>query len=599
VKELPNGKSVAVVQADKPTVEGLACGLESDEGAPGSAGFFMAESVAKLLWLQHDTTGFEDAAQRLGPAFELLRPDRPAARSVDGASSDTERASALLDAIGEGIALAGQDGSLHYQNSFCRALPDVVRDAISGFCQTSLKFFAERLGEALTPEQLTCKFEIEGPAPDPRVYEVFVTPAVSDQGRCVYGSVGGSSVREMAAVIRDVTPQRRSQQKMAAIDHAGFELVRLDTGAIRELNSMQRLKLLEDKIIRYSKDLLSFDHFAIFLIDEERQKLELVIEAGFPPEISDLSLFARTEGSGISGFVAATGRSYLCTDSDADDRFLPGLKGAKSSLTVPLRMQDRVIGVMDVESQQPHAFNDEDKLFAEIFARHIALALHMLDLLVVERSTTNTNVSDRVGDEVAEPLEDILREVEVLRQQASKDPEAAGHLGRIAEDVDAIRRRIRGVAEGPQSLLGVERAMQQRDPDPELAGRRLLVADDQEKIRKVIGEILTNRGCEVTTVPDGQEAIDLLDRVGAGDERPFDLVLSDIKMPDRNGYEVFSAVTRNTPGVPVILMTGFGYDPHHSIVRASQEGLHSVLFKPFEIDSLLEQIRGAFAASSG
>jgi DNA-binding NtrC family response regulator len=49
--------------------------------------------------------------------------------------------------------------------------------------------------------------------------------------------------------------------------------------------------------------------------------------------------------------------------------------------------------------------------------------------------------------------------------------------------------------------------------------------------------------------------------------------------------------------VPVILMTGFGYDPHHSIVRASQDGLQSVLFKPFEIQLLLTQVREALGVA--
>ena len=51
------------------------------------------------------------------------------------------------------------------------------------------------------------------------------------------------------------------------------------------------------------------------------------------------------------------------------------------------------------------------------------------------------------------------------------------------------------------------------------------------------------------------------------------------------------AVARS--GLPVLLMTGFGYDPHHSIVRASQEGLSSVLFKPFKVDQLMQEIRKA------
>ena len=44
------------------------------------------------------------------------------------------------------------------------------------------------------------------------------------------------------------------------------------------------------------------------------------------------------------------------------------------------------------------------------------------------------------------------------------------------------------------------------------------------------------------------------------------------------------------PSTPVILMTGFGYDPNHSIVRASQEGLQAVLFKPFKVDQLIAEV---------
>ena len=44
-------------------------------------------------------------------------------------------------------------------------------------------------------------------------------------------------------------------------------------------------------------------------------------------------------------------------------------------------------------------------------------------------------------------------------------------------------------------------------------------------------------------------------------------------MPDKTGYDVFAAARKKSQTLPVILMTGFGYDPNHCIVRASQEGL--------------------------
>ena len=130
-----------------------------------------------------------------------------------------------------------------------------------------------------------------------------------------------------------------------------------------------------------------------------------------------------------------------------------------------------------------------------------------------------------------------------------------------------------------------------------LAGKHVLVADDEPKIRQIIREVLRNKGCRVAVASDGTQAIqELQASMAAGELGRFDLVISDIKMPDRNGYEVFAAARHVDPNMPVILMTGFGYDPHHSIVRASQDGLQCVLFKPFQIDRLLEEVKKAIGS---
>ena len=91
----------------------------------------------------------------------------------------------------------------------------------------------------------------------------------------------------------------------------------------------------------------------------------------------------------------------------------------------------------------------------------------------------------------------------------------------------------------------------------------------------------------MTPCATGAEAIQHLE------DEDFDLVVSDIKMPDKTGYDVFAAARKKNASLPVILMTGFGYDPNHSIVRASQEGLQAVLFKPFKVDQFLGEVRKA------
>ncbi|MCS7033519.1 MAG: response regulator, partial [Phycisphaerae bacterium] len=126
--------------------------------------------------------------------------------------------------------------------------------------------------------------------------------------------------------------------------------------------------------------------------------------------------------------------------------------------------------------------------------------------------------------------------------------------------------------------------------DPVLAGAQILVADDSSDIRNTIHDVLRKYGATVTAAASGVEAVA---RIESGD---FDLVISDIKMPDKSGYDVFAAVRKRNASTPVILMTGFGYDPNHCIVRASQEGLQAVLFKPFRVEQLVGEVRKALAA---
>ncbi|MGE3107584.1 MAG: response regulator [Phycisphaerales bacterium] len=548
-------------------------------------------------------------------------------------------ASAMLGAIGEGICLAASDGQIVWANSRFRQLDPQTHARIGAICRRAAIRFNEQAC-VLAPGGEIHPMRMDVGTPDEsKYYEIVVSavPGAFDSGAA--GSAGGPSadstgagaerreasgtvrpkvdagagaIQRVAVVVWDVTQMRRREQKMAAIDRAGAEIVRLDVEQIRKMHVVERLKLLEEKIVKVSHDLLHFDHLAIRLINKRTGKLELVIASGLAPEAMEVSLMAKREGNGIMGYVAATGESYLCPDVTMDPKYVVGIENARSSLTVPLRLNDQVIGAFNVESEKVGAFTDEDRQFAEMFSNSIALALHILDLLVVERCETGASVTDTVEDELSEPLTDILKEADWLKSAAAAlassstagtpgvDPKLREHIDRIVSDVEAIRRRVREAAEGPQHILGAEKGLVDVAVDPGLAGKRVLVADDEPKIRQTIREALRGRGCTVVVCESGEAAIEALEHMAAAAASPysaaesgFDLLISDIRMPDKNGYEVFSAARRLIPGIPAILMTGFGYDPHHSIVRASQEGLQCVLFKPFQLERLLEEVRKA------
>jgi CheY-like chemotaxis protein len=88
----------------------------------------------------------------------------------------------------------------------------------------------------------------------------------------------------------------------------------------------------------------------------------------------------------------------------------------------------------------------------------------------------------------------------------------------------------------------------------------------------------------VLTARHGQEALTKA-RHGT-----YDAILTDIRLPDMNGYEAYQRLRQSQPQARAILMTAFGYDPSHSIVKARQDGLRFVLYKPFRIDQLLEAL---------
>ncbi|MCA9279345.1 MAG: response regulator [Phycisphaeraceae bacterium] len=527
------------------------------------------------------------------PAGSVSRDNLPSATRPP--ISDI-RAAALLESLGEGVALVDLHGELIWANTAIDQLPENIRERLKRLCKREV----EKRKSATIALAADTSYEISDLPPgstahtEPsRIYSVDFHACPGAQCKPTPGSSPNCT---LAVVVRDQTRDRLTARRLRAVDRAGRDLLRIDREAVLKLEAQERLKQLETKIVGYAHDLLKFDHFAIRLLDKHTNKLELIISYGLPPEAAELDVYASETGSGIAGWVAAKGESFICGDALDDNRFLALCEGARSSLVVPMKQFGQVVGVMDVESLTPNAFTGEDLRFTRIFARSVAMAIHLLDLLVAERSTTNKAVSGQMAGEIREPLDDIIAAIGNMRSSHESDTIAVEQLDRILKDVESIKSRTKALSAGPQTLLGVEQAMVQCKDDPIINGLRVLIADDTAQIRRLIGDVLRKRNAEVIICESGSEAIE---RLRVMDGQRLDLVLSDISMkkpngePDRNGYEVFAAAKRRFPDVPVILMTGFGYDPHHSIVRASQEGLAATLFKPFQVERLLTEIRKA------
>jgi len=117
----------------------------------------------------------------------------------------------------------------------------------------------------------------------------------------------------------------------------------------------------------------------------------------------------------------------------------------------------------------------------------------------------------------------------------------------------------------------------------------VLVVDDDDSIRNGMAEFIRAHGFEVDTAADGNEAIKMIEK----NADRYVAVISDIKMPGANGYEVFRAAKDVNPELDVILMTAFGYDENHTLVKASREGLRARIFKekPFDMNQILNVLQ--------
>jgi CheY-like chemotaxis protein/GAF domain-containing protein len=372
-------------------------------------------------------------------------------------------------------------------------------------------------------------------------------------------------------------------QQVLALHKAGRELAALSADQLADMSVAERIELLKVNIRRFTRDLLHYEVVEIRLLDPLTGRLEPLVQEGMTSQAAHRVLLASREGQGVTGRVAATGQSYLCPDTSADPLYLPGAPGARSSLTVPLIFQDKVIGTFNVESPKPNAFGEADLQFAEVFSHEIAAALHTLELLQVEKSTAASQSVEAISREVALPVDDILAAAtSILERYIGHDPELADKIRRIIVGARALKQCIQKVGEdmAPSHPAGGSK----EPPPPSLKGLRVLVADNDDRVRRSAHGLLGRWGCIVETARDGQEALTMA-RLST-----YDAILADIRLPDISGYEVYRRLRQAQPQARVILMTGYGYDPTHALVKARQDGLRLVLFKPFRVDQLRDAL---------
>jgi two-component system, sensor histidine kinase SagS len=402
--------------------------------------------------------------------------------------------------------------------------------------------------------------------------------------------------RHLIVTVRDVTNEVFQQQKLAAIHQAGIELANLKPAEILRMPIPDRIELLKSNILHYTKDLLHFDVVEVRLLDSQTGRLDPLLSVGMEPDAANRVLYAQLQNNGVTGFVAATGKSYLCEDTTEDPLYLEGAKGAKSSLTVPLVLHDEVIGTFNVESPERRAFTEGDLQFLEIFTRDVAAALNTLELMKVERASTAAESIEAIHSAVALPVDDILNDaVNVLERYIGHEHQVVERLQHILRNARDIKKVIQKVGRRMAPAEAFPQTPEAADR-PLLRGRHILVVDADESVRGAAHSLLERYDCIVETAHDAAEATFMVRNITA--ETGYDVIIADIRLPDMTGYDLMLKLREIVDPLPLVLMTGFGWDAGHSIVKARQAGLREVLYKPFRLDQLVDTIERTILAAS-
>jgi CheY-like chemotaxis protein len=492
----------------------------------------------------------------------------------------------VLNAISEGVLVVNRSLRVVWANRAMRETSGAAGQVVGMSCYRLLHGRdAPCMGcEALEAFATARQTKQVHQASDERYWESSASPVFNELGEVVL----------VAMVKRDVSVRVFLQSRIESIYQAGNHLASLDWAQMSRLSLEERIEHIKKNLVSHTEKLLRLDSLVIRQLDERTGELKPMIYVGHSPEeevsIREAKVLAKREGYGITGYVAVTGQSYLCRDASTDPLIRRHTKEFGSQITVPLRLNDRVVGTMALRSVRPLAYSTEDVKFLEIFANFVAIALNTANLLRFEHDVTHERIAERIAHDISNPINAVMNDVYLMLQEyIGHDSNTIAKLKDIEHNIERVKAVISSITDETRPVTPVER----RTEDPVLKGKRILVADDDEAIRKTMSDLLAKDGLIVEIASDGLEAIEKID---GGVQ--YDLILTDIKMPKRDGYEIYSHVRDKHRTLPVILMTAFGYDPSHSILKARMKGLEVVLFKPFKVTMLRKAVRDALLAGA-
>jgi sigma-B regulation protein RsbU (phosphoserine phosphatase) len=216
-----------------------------------------------------------------------------------------------------------------------------------------------------------------------------------------------SSLPPSPASIEDPQDDKRPEESTLAAETADARLEGVDLAFFMRLtdalNTTLDLQTLLNRTAELVRSTIPYRIFAIFLLNDRTQELRMRFQTGHSPQV------ARTRipmGKGVVGQVALTRRAVLLNDVRTDPHYIDVNPEVRAELAVPLIAKNRLIGVLDIESEQAGFFRPEHLNVLTMTASRIAQAIENARLYTrVSRQAQQLEVLNEIATELASILD--------------------------------------------------------------------------------------------------------------------------------------------------------------------------------------------------
>lgn len=322
----------------------------------------------------------------------------------------------LFENINAVIYIIDRQGRIVYLNEFAQKISHYkIKEILGRHFKTIVA------PESLNFTMKTFRQQLKGKNIKP--YELTV---LDKNGRRIYLKttehiiLKDGKVQGLMGIATDITEHKTLTMELSKLVKELYLLQQIG----QNLSSVLDLELLLQRIVRHLKNTLNYERAAVALIDERTS--ELVVRAAELPYSKKLQSRLRLKlGEGITGYVAKSGKPYIANDVSKNQHYHIFDKKTKSEIAVPLKIGERIIGVINIESYKKNTFTKRDLDLLELVSAQASIAIQ------------NSQLYQSLRQSYLDTIRTLVSAIE------AKDPYTSGHSERVRKLALKIAKALR------------------------------------------------------------------------------------------------------------------------------------------------------------